>query len=50
LLGVPGVGFGERREDVMDVLAGLGRLPERQRGDGRRFPACKVGHPIVAAA
>jgi hypothetical protein len=23
----------------MDVLAALGRLPERQRGDGRRFPA-----------
>lgn len=38
LLGVPGVGFGERREDVMDVLAALGRLPERQRSDGRRFP------------
>lgn len=31
LLGVPGVGPGERREDVMDVLAALGRLPERQR-------------------
>ncbi len=38
LLGVSGVGFGVRREDVMDVLAALGRLPERQRGDGRRFP------------
>ncbi len=31
LLGVPGVEVGERWEDVMDVLAVLGRLPERQR-------------------
>jgi RNA polymerase sigma-70 factor, ECF subfamily len=31
LLGVPRAGFGERREDIMDVLAVLGRLPERQR-------------------
>jgi RNA polymerase sigma-70 factor, ECF subfamily len=31
LLGVTGAGFGERREDVMDVLAALGCLPERQR-------------------
>ena len=31
LLSVPGDGFGERREDFMDVLAALGRLPERQR-------------------
>jgi RNA polymerase sigma-70 factor (ECF subfamily) len=31
LLGVPGVEVGGRREDVMDVLAALGRLPERQR-------------------
>jgi len=31
LLGVSGDGPGERREDVMDVLAALGRLPERQR-------------------
>lgn len=31
LLGVPGAGFGERREDVMDVMAALGSLPERQR-------------------
>src|SRR5215207_2083643 len=31
LSGVPGTGIGERREEVMDVLAALGRLPERQR-------------------
>jgi RNA polymerase sigma-70 factor (ECF subfamily) len=31
LLDAPGTGFGERREDVMDVLAALGSLPERQR-------------------
>ena len=31
LSGMPGTGIGERREDVMDVLATLGRLPERQR-------------------
>jgi RNA polymerase sigma-70 factor (ECF subfamily) len=31
LLGIPGAGVGERREDVMDVLAALERLPERQR-------------------
>ncbi len=31
LLECPGTGFGERREDVMDVLAALGRLSERQR-------------------
>ncbi len=29
--GLRGGGFGERREDVMDVLAALGCLPERQR-------------------
>lgn len=31
LLSVSGDGFGERREDVMDVLTALGRLTERQR-------------------
>jgi RNA polymerase sigma-70 factor, ECF subfamily len=31
LWGVSRAGFGDRREDVMDVLAALGRLPERQR-------------------
>ena len=31
LSGMPGTGIGERREDVIDVLATLGRLPERQR-------------------
>ncbi len=31
LLGIPGSGFGERQEEVMDVLAALGHLPERQR-------------------
>ncbi len=31
LLGIPGVEVGGRQEDVMDVLAALRRLPERQR-------------------
>lgn len=31
LLSVSGAGLGERREDIMDVLAALRRLPERQR-------------------